>query len=237
MHHKKNATRRGMFIKCRKQVTYILIGWRPCNIFPDHAPRWPSSGSVLHNSVSGKHLVRSQRMHLTKHVPVQRCIYIVHTVFDAASFLQTHICLLKLYEAEIGENHVMNVTLIWTKQLQELRENTQKREIKPQVAYSFRDKRRTSLPNFSASSAWYLRAKLKWNLYDLLSVFFLCLLPSILLFFLFPYIFFLPFLDLIFLSSDSTFFFLYFHLFISLFHAFFLPVVPSFCLLMSKPCS
>jgi hypothetical protein len=58
-----------------------------------------------------------------------------------------------------------------------------------------------------------------------------------LLFFLFPYIFFLPFLDLIFLSSDSTFFFLYFHLFISLFHAFFLPVVPSFCLLMSKPCS
>jgi uncharacterized membrane protein len=135
----------------------------------------------------------------------QRCIYIAHTVFDAASFLQILVCLLKWYETEIAQKHVMNVTLIWKNEWQEHRENTQKRERKPQVTYSVRANRIVS-----ASSAWYWWAKLKWNIYMIcFHVLFLCLLPSILLFFMFPYVFFIQFLGPIFLSPDSTFSFLY----------------------------
>jgi hypothetical protein len=102
MHH-KNATRRGVFIKCRKQVTCILIGGRPCNTFPDHTPRRPSSGSVLHNSVPGKHLV-------LKECTLQNVYLHLLTLFEAAFFLQIHICLLKLHEVEIAQKHIMNET-------------------------------------------------------------------------------------------------------------------------------
>jgi hypothetical protein len=46
----------------------------PMIMFPNLTPRGPTSGSALHNSVSGRYLVRSQRMYLTKHASIRASV-------------------------------------------------------------------------------------------------------------------------------------------------------------------